>query len=440
MKRKRDTDFTLNIRTSLTSNEIKDSISEIVFIKGKKPVYNILFNVKNKDKIEMKLKEMNIEIIEKTIIDQVAPLEHLEYKDQIQIKEKELKEILVQMNFDKLEGIIESPVIDGYRNNCEYTCGLNKKGEITVGFLEGLFKDGLHTVGRPTDCKNIGEIDKEICLKFEDIIKESKLNVYDKQTHSGFWRALRIRKNLKNEILLVIQISDDMKEDLKEMIKKEFKDYNIILLYWKGVSNSPDPNSKQEIINGNSFIIETLLGYEFKISPNSFFQINTKTTELLYQTISEWCSKETVLLDLCSGTGTIGIVLSKYFKKVIGIEICESAVQDAIENAKGNKIENIEFICGKIEDHLDKVIKNEKDSKISAIVDPPRSGLHPNVCKTLLKSSLKEFIYVSCNPKMLVQNYNILKKGFRIKKAIGVDLFPHTMHCELVVLFERINQ
>lgn len=145
-------------------------------------------------------------------------------------------------------------------------------------------------------------------------------------------------------------------------------------------------------------------------------------------------------LDICCGTGTIGIVLSDSVKDVIGIELSESAVKDAIENVKLNNIQNITFKCGKAESILKQGLDISLMRNLTAIVDPPRSGLHPIVCKTIVKcKAIQQFVYVSCNQKSLVENSKHFLTEFEISKSVAVDLFPHCQHIEFVVLFKRKN-
>lgn len=206
-------------------------------------------------------------------------------------------------------------------------------------------------------------------------------------------------------------------------------------------------NNTQVIVRGNADdiiyeqskkIIHTIGDYKFLVSINSFFQINDYITPLLYNKIKQYLSptKKDVVLDLYCGTGTIGIFISDTVKKVIGIEINESAVKDAWENAKINNVDNIEFICG------DAGLESRKLTikPDSIIIDPPRAGLSRDAIKTILNFNPKTIVYVSCDPMTLVRDLNILKDYYIIEELTPFDMFPNTYHIECCVLLKSRNK
>lgn len=408
-----------------------------IYINGEKPYYQLSVNEDKKEILEDLLKENNYEILkEKDITHQVCPLQFLPYQEQLSFKLLELQNNFKNFNFQE---ILSSPIIDGYRNKNEFTFGYNKNKEITVGFRQGLYQDKNFFVERPTDCKNVSEQDKQLCLKAEEIAIKSGLPIYDLQNRIGYWRQLLIRRTTSNDVIILFQVNSTMSDETKEHLKIELPNTNLMIQVYGGSNNFPPPDTPIEVLSGKNHITERLFDFKFKISPNSFFQVNTKGNEVLISKLIEWSKESDVLLDLCCGTGSIGITLSKYFKKIIGIELLQSAVIDAINNAELNNLQNAQFIMGKLEDKLESVLMENKNEKIFAIIDPPRAGLHPKVRKTLLKSSLKEFIYVSCNPRTLEIDYEGLKGKYKIEKSIAIDLFPHTIHCETIVHFVKIE-
>ena len=176
----------------------------------------------------------------------------------------------------------------------------------------------------------------------------------------------------------------------------------------------------------------SLLGLKFKISPFSFFQTNTKGAESLYSIVRDYIgeSKDKVVFDLYCGTGTIGQIAAANAKKVVGIELIEEAVEAAKENAKLNNLNNCEFLAGDVAE----IIKNVKDKPDIIILDPPRSGVHPKALEYVIKFNAKEIIYVSCNPKTLVDNLKVLMEaGYEIVESCVKDMFPNTPHAEGVV-------
>lgn len=243
-----------------------------------------------------------------------------------------------------------------------------------------------------------------------------------------------------------------------------------------GLSNAAASDSPKHLVLGDSVIYEEVLNTRyvvftfyiftsshvyvlcrFSISPSSFFQVNTQATEMLYGLVKEWCegsTAPTTILDICCGTGTIGLCLAKnmpHVSRVIGVDIVEEAIIDARKNAVMNSIDRIHYEAGKAEDLMESIIQNHvsEDSNMEyiAILDPPRAGCHSKVLKAIRQCPLiKKVVYVSCNQKSLVNDASPLIRGvsntvttppFRPVKARAVDLFPHTAHCELVMLFER---
>jgi 23S rRNA (uracil1939-C5)-methyltransferase len=193
---------------------------------------------------------------------------------------------------------------------------------------------------------------------------------------------------------------------------------------------------KEKTYYGDGYIREHIGGLEFVVSANSFFQTNTKQAEKLYATAKEFADfKPTdVVWDLYSGTGTITLFVADAVKKIIGIEQVESAIADAKRNAEHNKVTNVEFICGDVKETL---LKEESDISHSnrpdcILVDPPRTGLHPDVVKELLNVAPERIVYVSCNPATQARDLKILSEKYTVEKVQPVDMFPHTYHIEAV--------
>ena len=194
----------------------------------------------------------------------------------------------------------------------------------------------------------------------------------------------------------------------------------------------------------SGYIYDILGGYKFKISPLSFYQVNPIQTEILYNTAIKFvgadvpvCKKsDYIALDLYCGIGTIGIFASKYFKKVYGIEIVEQAIEDAKYNAKINKINNIEFFAGDVEEILPKIIKRDNIKPSTVFVDPPRKGLDKKTIKILQDLKPVQIIYISCNPATLARDIALLEENYNIKEVQPVDMFPYTSHVECVAVLK----
>lgn len=362
----------------------------------------------------------------------------------------------------------------------------------------------------PKDCLHISSDAKTIANILEKYASESKYPVYDKLTRKGVYRLALVRTLASSECMVMLQVNDsELGRDEFEAEKQMFKSYilseskklnvSINSLYIQASSdvfNGFKEQTPSELLHGTKYVTEVLNGQNFQISPHSFFQVNPSGTTVLYSLIKELalnasfkCAPEVliggnyvfvnhsdanpymnpetdvvldeneipgiVLLDLCCGTGTIGISLAKHFKKVISVELVEDAIEDAKLNAKANGfvilivgVDNITFICGKVENCMDSLFKHvSKADTVVAILDPPRAGIHSSVIQSIRKSNqINHLIFVACSIKSSLQNCIDLCRPttnkfrnfpFIPKQAIPVDLFPHTELCELVLEFER---
>jgi len=367
-----------------------------------------------------------------------------------------------------VEKILPSPVVDYYRNKVAFSIGKDLEGKTCVGFNLGRMSDSIDVVADAAECMNVSTVANTIRKSFHEYVllrqqANPNLIVWDKFNHKGFWRQITVRTYASGENMVILQVNPAglSKEEL-ETEKQEFVKWyesmkpSIQSLMWQehsGVSNAAPHDCKCHLLAGSEYVHEVLMGIKFRISPNAFFQTNSKATEVLYNLVKDWCindakaATETTVLDVCCGTGTIGLSIAPYVNKVIGVEMQPEAVDDAIVNAKLNNISNATFLAGKAEDVLLKTLKPLEQGECVAIVDPPRSGLHPDVVKALRAcSSIKYLIYISCDVHQgLVNNGSALcrvsghLKGdpFVLVKGASVDLFPHAQGFETVALFRR---
>lgn len=325
---------------------------------------------------------------------------HLSYNHQIAFKENKIKEIMTKFcnyNF-KINPIMKSDRILNYRN--KVTFQIDNK----LGFYER----GSNTIVPVNNCQIINiKVNDLLRIINEDDIAKNISNII-------------IRSNINDEILLIVET------------KGTFDKYKFSTLVSNYVNSLIIDN---EVIFGAGKIMEQLGKYKFIISPSSFFQVNTIQTINLYNKIKEYANlnKEDILLDLYCGTGTIGIYLSEECKKVIGIEINQSAIRDANENKKINKINNIDFICGDALQEIKKI--NLKPDVI--VIDPPRAGLDKKNIDNILQFNASRIVYVSCDPITLTRDLNILGKDYNILELTPVDMFPNTCHVECVSVLHR---
>ncbi|PJI06890.1 MULTISPECIES: 23S rRNA (uracil(1939)-C(5))-methyltransferase RlmD [Clostridium] len=422
-----------------------------VYIKGAVPGQKVTARISKirKGKIDAKLKE----IIE-NVPDAIKPScpdfgvcggcihQFLTYEKQLQLKEKEVLKLFKEADIKDFEylGIEGSPEQTEYRNKMEYTFGdFVKGGELTLGMHA---KNGGFSIVNTDNCI-IVDGDFRIILKtVVEYFRGKELPFYKVMMHRGYLRNLVVRK-AKNtgEILIALVTTSQFDFDLSELteslkgINYAGKLKGILHVVNDGLADMVRAD-KVNILYGEDYITEKILDLKFKISPFSFFQTNSKGAEKLYSRVLEFLgdvSNKTVF-DLYCGTGTIGQLVSKKAEKVIGIELIEEAVEAAKENTKLNGISNCEFIAGDVA----KVIKEVKEKPDVIILDPPRPGVHPTAMKYVIEFNAKEIVYVSCNPKTLVNDLKVLTAyGYEAKKVKIVDMFPMTGHVETVVKLYR---
>ncbi|HDK7159613.1 TPA: 23S rRNA (uracil(1939)-C(5))-methyltransferase RlmD [Clostridium botulinum] len=422
-----------------------------VYIKGTVPGQKVLAKVtkKRREYAQAKLLEI-IENIDYAIENKCphfgqcggCSTQYIPYEKQLQIKEEQLLKLFKSKEIKGFEflGVEKSPEEYEYRNKMEFTFGdMEKGGDLTLGMH---VKNRNFSIVTVDNCEIVDIDFRNILTTVVNYFNEKKLPKYRVMSHEGFLRNLVIRK-AKNtgEILINIVTTSQMEFDFKEIVdmllKEECKgEIKGILHTINDTLSDVVQVDKLEILYGRDYIIEELLGLKFKIAPEAFFQTNSKGAEKLYSIVKDFLgdASSKVVFDLYCGTGTIGQIVAPKAKKVIGVELIEEAVKAANENAKLNGLNNCEFIAGDVA----KVIKDVKQKPDIIILDPPRPGVHPAALEYVVKFEPKEIIYVSCNPKTLVDDLKyLIDNGYKIEKVKGMDMFPHTPHVECVVKIEK---
>ncbi|NFD56880.1 23S rRNA (uracil(1939)-C(5))-methyltransferase RlmD [Clostridium botulinum] len=424
-----------------------------VYIKGTVPGQKVLAKVtkKRREYAQAKLLEI-IENIDYAIENKCphfgqcggCSTQYIPYEKQLQIKEEQLLKLFKSKEikgFDFL-GVEKSPEEYEYRNKMEFTFGdMEKGGDLTLGMH---VKNRNFSIVTVDNCEIVDRDFRNILTTVVNYFNEKRLPKYRVMSHEGFLRNLVIRK-AKNtgEILINIVTTSQMEFDFKEIVdmllKVECKgEIKGILHTINDTLSDVVQVDKLEILYGRDYIIEELLGLKFKIAPEAFFQTNSKGAEKLYSIVKDFLgdASSKVVFDLYCGTGTIGQIVAPKAKKVIGVELIEEAVKAANENAKLNGLNNCEFIAGDVA----KVIKDVKQKPDIIILDPPRPGVHPVALEYVVKFQPKEIIYVSCNPKTLVDDLKyLIDNGYKLEKVKGMDMFPHTPHTECVTRIERVK-
>jgi len=449
------------------SSQNPDLQGKTIFISGgvlPESVVNVRVLKSRKDYIETQVTE----IIKRSPLEQSHPNNpygiqpgcgrvNIPYEHQLQIKSEQIKESFfhikkLQSDF-QIDPICPSPLIDWYRNKIEWSFGkfISLKYKKEEHFNVGFHKQGEFS--KIEDYNGTILISEKLNSIYQDIknfAKQSGFDVYDQFTGKGFWRHLVMREWFFSwEIMLILSFFPHFPwaEDTTflrkyfETLTQKFPEITSIFLSHND-AKADIAIGRLECIHGQEYITEKLLWLEFRISPKSFFQTNSQGAETLYENILNLVPQENLknahVLDLYWWTGTIWMVFTKYAKHVTSVELVESASVDGEENAKRNHIHNIDFVCNSTENFLKEYKKNQQQVDI-VIIDPPRSGMHPDALKSILQFEAKYFIYVSCNPATLSRDLSkILQESmYRIQKVIPVDMFPHTHHIETIVLLQK---
>ena len=364
--------------------------------------------------------------------------QNLTYERQLEFLSAEVKELFDNANVStgNFEGIEGSELQFEYRNKMEFTFGdVEKGGELTLGMHIRNKSFGIVTVDK---CQIVDEDYRKIIDATVKYFREQNLPYYRVMKREGYLRHLVIRKakntgEIMVNLVTTTQIDFDLTEYTEILKKIEFDGNLVSMLHTENNSFSDAVvPEKLNVLYGIDHIRENLLGLKFNISPFSFFQTNTKGAEGLYSIVRDYMGNadNKVVFDLYCGTGTIGQIVAPNAKKVIGIELIEEAVEAAKENAKLNGLNNCEFLAGDVAE----IIKTVKDKPDIIILDPPRSGVHPKALDYVIKFRAREIIYVSCNPKTLVNDLAVLiDAGYVVEKTRVKDMFADTPHVEVVV-------
>lgn len=412
-----------------------------------------------------------LEILEKSALELPEPgcvhygicggctFQSLPYEEQLKMKEKQVKDLIDAVITEENKGyeflpIKASPRPKAYRNKMEFSFGDEYK--------DGPLALGMHKRGSFYDIVNVGEcqiVDEDFrrVLKITlEYFKEKQIPFYHKLRHTGYLRHFLVRKAAKTGEILVDLVTTTQMEELsgenesallegwvKKLCEEKYDGVLKGILHTKNDSVADTiKNEGTDILFGQDFFYEELLGLKFKITPFSFFQTNSLGAEVLYQTAREFIgdalddeANQTVF-DLYSGTGTIAQILSPVAKKVIGVEIVEEAVVAARENAALNGLTNCEFIAGDVLKVIDTI--GEKPDYI--VLDPPRDGIHPKALEKIIRYNVPQMVYISCKPTSLARDLEVLQaRGYQVKKVQCVDMFPATGNIETVVLLSKLK-
>jgi 23S rRNA (uracil1939-C5)-methyltransferase len=355
--------------------------------------------------------------------------------------------------------ILGAKETQGYRNKVEYTFATEKfipfeefKAMKAAGLepVKSIGAGGFHARGffekvvEIDTCYLQSEPTNEIRKTAVQFAIENEMPFYNIKQHQGWLRNMFIRNTTKGEWMVNIILGYDggeKREALLNLFLKKFPQITTLLYTINEKRNDSMQDLVPQVYFGNGYITESLENFDFKISPKSFFQTNSKQAESLYQVtrnFAELTGKE-VVYDLYCGTGSIGIFCSKEAKKIIGVEVVADAIEDAKENARINNLTQTAFYAGDVIDICDDAFFDTHGKPDVIITDPPRAGMHDKLVKKLLEIQAPLIVYVSCNPATQARDLSLLGEKYKVTKIQPVDMFPHTLHIENVVQLKRTD-
>lgn len=384
--------------------------------------------------------------------------QNIPYDEQLRMKQKQVYDQLTRIgkvNLPEFNQILGSVKTQGYRNKLEFGCSNRRwltQDEIASGSdFTQMNAVGFHITGAfdkilPIEkCWLMDDLQNKIRNAIRDYAYEHDIVFYDIRRQCGLLRDIMVRNSDTGEWMVLIQFHYEKDEDeviaknLLQHIADCFPEITSLLYVNNQKGNDTFNDLNIEVFKGNDYIYETMDGLTFKVGAKSFYQTNTKQAYHLYSVVRDFANLtgNELVYDLYTGTGTIANFVSRYAKRVIGIEYVPEAIEDAKINSEINNISNTLFFAGDMKDILTESFISENGTPDIIITDPPRAGMHPDVVQTIIKTAPKRIVYVSCNPATQARDLSLLDNLYEVVAVQPVDMFPHTPHVENVVLLNR---
>lgn len=384
--------------------------------------------------------------------------QNIPYDEQLRMKQKQVYDQLTRIgkvNLPEFNQILGSVKTQGYRNKLEFGCSNRRwltQEEIASGSdFTQMNAVGFHITGAfdkilPIEkCWLMDDLQNKIRNAIRDYAYEHDIVFYDIRRQCGLLRDIMVRNSDTGEWMVLIQFHYEKDEDeviaknLLQHIADGFPEITSLLYVNNQKGNDTFNDLNIEVFKGNDYIYETMDGLTFKVGAKSFYQTNTKQAYHLYSVVRDFANLtgNELVYDLYTGTGTIANFVSRYAKRVIGIEYVPEAIEDAKINSEINNISNTLFFAGDMKDILTESFISENGTPDIIITDPPRAGMHPDVVQTIIKTAPKRIVYVSCNPATQARDLSLLDNLYEVVAVQPVDMFPHTPHVENVVLLNR---
>jgi len=395
--------------------------------------------------------------------------QHIQYEQQLEYKQQQAVDHLERiggLELPQVNTIVGSRNTKYYRNKLDYTFSARrwlpreefaarKEAEnLAIGPIPNEVALGYHIprkfdlVFDVTTCWLQPEPSNAIRLAVRDEAIKNNIPFFDLRTQIGFLRTITIRSANTGEVMIILQVTADKMEWTEKILNRLQQDFPQITSFQfviNGKKNDTFSDLNIECWKGNPYITEMMpkpdgKGHlEFRVGPKSFYQTNSQQAYELYMIAWRMADLkgDEVVYDLYTGTGTIANFVAGHARKVIGLEYVAASIEDAKLNSRINNVLNTEFYSGDIKDLLNTAFLSQHGKPDVVITDPPRAGMHENVCRMLLQAEPEKIVYVSCNPATQARDLKILAEKYVITEVQPVDMFPHTVHVENVVKLVR---
>lgn len=362
-------------------------------------------------------------------------LQNLVYEDQLKLKMSQVNKLLSK--YAHIKPIVRADQPEHYRNKIQAAFA-SRNGRI----ISGIYQSSSGKIVPCDSCLLENELADSIVVTIRNMCRSFKIKPYDLHTRCGFLRHVTVRYAHSSGELMVVLVTapgefPSERSFVNELVRRH-PEITTVIHNINPSSTALFLGKSSRVLYGNGYITDSLCSLKFRISPSSFYQINSAQTEKLYSTVKKLCASDGTqrIIDAYCGTGTIGLCLADTVHEVIGIEVNSDAVNDARYNAQLNGINNARFIAADAADAMEKFAKQGESADV-VVTDPPRAGCSMKFLKSLLLLAPKKIIYVSCNPETLARDLRTLTREYKVKTVIPFDMFPHTRHVECVTLLVK---
>ncbi len=363
---------------------------------------------------------------------------HMNYEKELEFKNIKVQDAFKSFDSVKIKKCLGSSQIYHYRNKVQVPIAYDRDRNIITGF----YSLKSHNIVPNNSCLLQSEQIGKVIAFIKKLCEEYNYSIYDETKHRGLFRHIIIRENNDNKLMLILVVTTKKIKNLENFVNAIQDEFENIINIGLNINSR-----KTNVILGEENVslfekekfYDRIGDFKFDISANSFFQINKFQTKNLYDTVVKYAnvSKDDTVIDAYCGVGTIGMYISENAKKIYGIEVVGKAIKDAKNNAVSNNINNIEFLKGKTEEVLPKMLEDGIKADV-IIVDPPRKGCTPDLLEAIATADVKRIVYVSCNVATLARDLKILNTlGYEVEEVQPVDMFPRTFHVEVVACLSK---